>query len=161
MTALAAILARRIAQTGPITVADYMAECLLHPEHGYYSTRDPFGAQGDFTTAPEISQMFGEMIGLCLAQSWMDQGSPAHFTLAEIGPGRGTLMADLLRATRGVPGFHAAMEIRLIEASPALRAAGLRIIVGLTSGVSSTAGAGLSTAAAGATFLGAASVPFL
>ena len=99
-----------------------MAECLLHPTHGYYTTREPFGAQGDFTTAPEISQMFGELLGLCLAQAWLDQGAPAPFTLAELGPGRGTLMADLLRATRGVPGFHAAARVTLVEASPRLRA---------------------------------------
>ena len=64
MTALADILSARIAATGPITLAEYMAECLLHPTHGYYTTRDPFGAAGDFTTAPEISQMFGELLGL-------------------------------------------------------------------------------------------------
>lgn len=122
MTALSKLLARRIAANGPITLADYMAECLLHPDHGYYATRDPLGAAGDFTTAPEISQMFGELIGLCLAQSWLDQGAPAPFTLAEAGPGRGTLMADIWRATRGVPGFHAAARIHLIEASPVLRA---------------------------------------
>jgi NADH dehydrogenase [ubiquinone] 1 alpha subcomplex assembly factor 7 len=113
---------RRIREGGPITVADYMAECLLHPVHGYYTTRDPFGAAGDFTTAPEISQMFGELVGLALAQAWLDQGAPAPFTLAELGPGRGTLMADVLRATRGVPGFHAAAQVVLVEASPVLRA---------------------------------------
>ncbi len=121
MTALADLLIRRIAATGPLTLADYMAECLLHPDHGYYATRDPFGAGGDFTTAPEISQMFGELIGLCLAQAWLDQGAPAPFTLAELGPGRGTLMADVLRATRTVPGFHAAARVMLVEASPTLR----------------------------------------
>jgi NADH dehydrogenase [ubiquinone] 1 alpha subcomplex assembly factor 7 len=121
MTPLARLLAERIRETGPITVADYMAECLLHPVHGYYTTRDPFGAAGDFTTAPEISQMFGELIGLALAQAWLDRGSPAPFTLAEIGPGRGTLMADVLRATKGVPGFHAAAQVVLVEASPVLR----------------------------------------
>lgn len=114
-------LLERIAQDGPMTVADYMTECLLHPTYGYYTTRDPFGAQGDFVTAPEISQMFGELIGLSLAQSWMDQGHPDHFVLAELGPGRGTLMADILRATRGVRGFHDAAEIVLFEASPTLR----------------------------------------
>ncbi len=114
-------LTARIRANGPISVAEYMAECLLHPQFGYYTTRDPLGAKGDFTTAPEISQMFGELLGLSLAQAWLDQGSPAPFTLAELGPGRGTLMADLLRATRGVPGFHAAMQIHLVEASPALR----------------------------------------
>lgn len=121
MTALRDILARQISTTGPITLAEYMTQCLLHPHHGYYTTRDPLGADGDFTTAPEISQMFGELIGLCLAQSWLDQGAPDRFTLAEIGPGRGTLMADVLRATRSVPGFHAAADLHLVEASPTLR----------------------------------------
>jgi NADH dehydrogenase [ubiquinone] 1 alpha subcomplex assembly factor 7 len=77
MTPLARLLVQRIRETGPITVADYMAECLLHPVHGYYTTRDPFGAAGDFTTAPEISQMFGELLGLALAQAWLDRGAPA------------------------------------------------------------------------------------
>ena len=121
MTALAALLIQRIREGGPITVAEYMAECLLHPVHGYYTTRDPFGVAGDFTTAPEISQMFGELVGLALAQAWVDQGAPARFTLAELGPGRGTLMADILRATRRVPGFHAAASVVLLEASPTLR----------------------------------------
>lgn len=121
MTPLARLLAERIRETGPISVADYMAECLLHPVHGYYTTRDPFGAAGDFTTAPEISQMFGELLGLALAQAWLDRGAPSPFTLAELGPGRGTLMADILRATRGVPGFHAAAQVVLVEASPVLR----------------------------------------
>ncbi|MCB1343479.1 MAG: SAM-dependent methyltransferase [Pseudooceanicola sp.] len=114
-------LVARIRATGPITIADYMAECLLHPTFGYYTTRDPFGAKGDFTTAPEISQMFGELIGLALARSWLDQGAPARFTLAELGPGRGTLMADVLRATARVPGFDKA-GLHLVEASPTLRA---------------------------------------
>ncbi|MDE9450910.1 SAM-dependent methyltransferase [Aliiroseovarius sp. Z3] len=123
MTPLAKILGRRIAVTGPISIAEFMAECLLHPDHGYYTTRDPFGARGDFTTAPEISQMFGELLGLALAQTWLDQGAPAPFTLAELGPGRGTLMADILRATKNVPGFHAAARVHLIEASPVLKTA--------------------------------------
>ncbi|QBF30928.1 class I SAM-dependent methyltransferase [Thalassococcus sp. S3] len=115
------VLIARIQAEGPISVADYMAECLLHPQFGYYTTRDPLGVAGDFTTAPEISQMFGELIGLSLAQSWLDQGRPNPFTLAELGPGRGTLMADLLRATKGVPGFADAARIVLVEASPALK----------------------------------------
>ncbi|MEW2911151.1 SAM-dependent methyltransferase [Leisingera sp. JC11] len=123
-------LTARIRADGPMSVADYMADCLLHPQFGYYTTRDPLGAKGDFTTAPEISQMFGELLGLALAQAWLDQGSPAPFTLAELGPGRGTLMADLLRATRGVPGFHAAMRIHLVEASPALRTAQAKALDG-------------------------------
>ena len=122
MTPLAELLARRIAAQGPITIADYMAECLLHPRHGYYSTRDPFGQAGDFITAPEISQMFGELIGLFLAQCWIDQGRTAPCLLAEIGPGRGTLMADALRAIARVPGMHDAAQVHLVEASPALRA---------------------------------------
>lgn len=122
MTPLEPILRARIAATGPMTLADYMAECLLHPEHGYYTTHEPFGQAGDFITAPEISQMFGELLGLCLAQSWLDLGAPSPFTLAELGPGRGTLMADVLRATARVPGFHAAAQVTLVEASPALRA---------------------------------------
>ncbi len=122
MTPLAKLLVERIREAGPITVADYMAECLLHPVHGYYTTREPFGATGDFVTAPTITQMFGELFGLALAQAWLDQGCPAPFTLAELGPGWGNLMADALRATRGVPGFHAAARLALVEASPRLRA---------------------------------------
>ena len=130
MSALAPRLLARIARFGPMTLADYMAECLLHPEHGYYATRDPLGASGDFTTAPEISQMFGELVGLWLAQVWMDQGAPAPFVLAELGPGRGTLMADALRATRAVPGFHSALRLHLVEASPVLRAVQARALPG-------------------------------
>mgnify|MGYP002630537255 CR=1 FL=1 len=122
MTALEALLLERITATGPLSLSEYMSECLLHPTLGYYTTRDPLGRAGDFITAPEISQMFGELLGLCLAQAWVDQGSPARFILAELGPGRGTLMADLLRATRAVPGFHAAAHVHLVEASPSLRA---------------------------------------
>ncbi|MCK0150412.1 SAM-dependent methyltransferase [Marivita sp. S6314] len=122
MTELSDILRKQIKTTGPLTIAQYMATCLLHPTHGYYTTQEAFGAAGDFTTSPEISQMFGEMIGLCLAQCWMDQGQPANCVLAELGPGRGTLMADVMRATKGVPGFHDAVRLHLIEASPRLRA---------------------------------------
>ncbi|MCG7519392.1 class I SAM-dependent methyltransferase [Ruegeria sp. Ofav3-42] len=114
-------LLAHVALNGPMSLAEYMTECLLHPEFGYYTTRNPLGAQGDFITAPEISQMFGELVGLSLAQSWMDQGKPEKFVLAELGPGRGTLLFDILRATRSVPGFHAAAQIVLFEASPALR----------------------------------------
>ena len=122
MTPLGRIIAGRIAQDGPMRLDDYMRLCLLHPRHGYYPTRDPLGAAGDFVTAPEISQMFGEMVGLALAQAWLDQGSPAPFGLAELGPGRGTLMADILRAVRQVPGFCAGAQVALVEASPHLRA---------------------------------------
>ncbi|MEJ6394085.1 SAM-dependent methyltransferase [Gymnodinialimonas sp. 2305UL16-5] len=126
---LKARLIRRIARLGPISVADYMAECLFDPEHGYYATRDPLGHGGDFVTAPEISQMFGELLGLWLAQVWMDQGQPKGI-LAELGPGRGTLMADILRATQAVPGFHDAMAVHLIEASPVLRRAQTETLAG-------------------------------
>ncbi|MEM7721332.1 MAG: SAM-dependent methyltransferase [Pseudomonadota bacterium] len=121
MTALRELLLAQIARDGPMSVADYMTACLLHPDLGYYATRNPFGASGDFITAPEISQMFGELIGLWLAQTWLDQGAPDPFALAELGPGRGVLMADILRATARVPGFHAAMDLHLVEASPVLR----------------------------------------
>ena len=123
MTPIEAKLVKRIAATGPITLAEYMTECLADPEHGYYTTRDPLGVAGDFTTAPEISQMFGELLGLCLAQAWLDRDAPSPFLLAELGPGRGTCMADILRATRSVPGFHDAMSLHLVETSPPLRAA--------------------------------------
>ncbi|MFQ5566042.1 MAG: class I SAM-dependent methyltransferase [Paracoccaceae bacterium] len=122
MTALLDIIRAQIRATGPMTVADYMALCLGHPEHGYYATRDPLGAAGDFTTAPEISQMFGEMIGLWLAQVWADAGRPAPFRLVELGPGRGTLMADALRAARAAPDFAEAADLWLVETSPTLRA---------------------------------------
>jgi len=116
------LLMRRIAAEGPMTIAEYMSVCLIHPQFGYYVTRDPLGQGGDFTTSPEISQMFGELIGLALAQFWMDLGRPTHFLLVEPGAGRGTLMADIMRATSNVPGFHAAADIWLVEASPVLRA---------------------------------------
>ncbi len=122
MTRLEEILRRRIDQGGPMPLSEYMGLCLAHPEHGYYLTRDPLGAAGDFTTAPEISQMFGELIGLWLAQSWLDLGRPACVVLAELGPGRGTLMADALRAGGSVPGFLDAAQVRLVETSPALSA---------------------------------------
>lgn len=122
MTALGDIIAARIAAAGPVSFADFMSDALMHPEHGYYATRDPFGRSGDFTTAPEISQMFGELIGLSLAQAWLDQGAPEAFTLAELGPGRGTLMVDILRTARAVPGFDEAATVHLVETSAALRA---------------------------------------
>ncbi|HUF57684.1 MAG TPA: SAM-dependent methyltransferase [Thermohalobaculum sp.] len=122
MTALRRIIARQIRASGPMTVADYMAVCLSHPRHGYYATRDPFGAAGDFTTAPEISQMFGEMVGLWLAERWQVIGCPAPVRLVELGPGRGTLMADVLRTARRVPGWLEAADPWLVETSPTLRA---------------------------------------
>lgn len=124
MTALLDLLRRRIAVDGPLTVAQYMAEALGHPRHGYYITRDPLGAAGDFTTAPEISQVFGELVGLWCADLWQRMGAPDPVLLVELGPGRGTLMQDALRATgRAAPGFRAALRLHLVETSPALRAA--------------------------------------
>ncbi len=118
MTALERLLRAQIAATGPVTVADFMALALGHPEHGYYATRDPLGRAGDFVTAPEVSQMFGEMVGLWCAAAWEAAGRPG-IRLVELGPGRGTLMADALRAM-GAAGL--APEVWLVETSPALRA---------------------------------------
>jgi SAM-dependent MidA family methyltransferase len=114
-------LRRLIALEGPISVERYMDLCLAHPAHGYYRTRDPLGAAGDFTTAPEISQMFGELIGVWAANVWSTIGSPAAFRLVELGPGRGTLMADALRALKVLPAFLEACSVHLVETSPALR----------------------------------------
>jgi SAM-dependent MidA family methyltransferase len=112
-----------IAAEGPITAERYMALALGHPRHGYYMTRHPFGADGDFTTAPEISQMFGELLGLWAAETWSAMGRPRPLRLVELGPGRGTLMADALRAARVLPGFRDAVTVHLVETSPALREA--------------------------------------
>jgi NADH dehydrogenase [ubiquinone] 1 alpha subcomplex assembly factor 7 len=121
-TPLGRRLARLIAETGPITVADYMAHCLGDPEHGYYLAREPFGPAGDFVTAPEISQMFGELVGAWIAEVWHAAGRPAAVCLVELGPGRGTLAADLLRTLRLVPDLVAAATLHLVETSPRLRA---------------------------------------
>lgn len=121
MTALEAEIRRLIAIDGPMSVAAFMALCLGHPVHGYYTTRDPFGRGGDYVTAPEVSQMFGELIGVWAAALWQAMGAPARLVLAELGPGRGTLMGDALRAARIVPGFRAALRIHLVETSPVLQ----------------------------------------
>jgi NADH dehydrogenase [ubiquinone] 1 alpha subcomplex assembly factor 7 len=121
VTPLGQEIARLVAVEGPITVARYMALCLGHPRHGYYMTRDPFGTGGDFTTAPEISQMFGELVGLWCAAQWQALGQPAQLHLVELGPGRGTLMADALRAARILPGFRDSLAVHLVETSPVLR----------------------------------------
>ncbi len=120
MNTLGSRIASLIAAQGPMSVAQFMTVALHDPLYGYYATRDPFGA--DFITAPEISQMFGELLGLWVVQCWYDQGKPSPARLVELGPGRGTLMADALRAVKAVPGFLEAVEIVLVEASPTLTA---------------------------------------
>ncbi|MEZ5891168.1 MAG: SAM-dependent methyltransferase [Xanthobacteraceae bacterium] len=120
MSPLEVELRTMISASGPIPVSRYMALCLTHPEHGYYTTRDPLGRAGDFVTAPEISQMFGELIGLWAAEVWRQMGSPPAVRLIELGPGRGTMMADALRAARVLPAFRSALSVHLVETSPAL-----------------------------------------
>ena len=111
-----------IREAGPISVAEYMTLCLLDPVDGYYPTRDPLGSDGDFITAPEISQMFGEVLGLWCVQSWIDLGRPEIVQLVELGPGRGIMMSDMLRAAKLDKGFAKAVNVTLIEASAALEA---------------------------------------
>jgi NADH dehydrogenase [ubiquinone] 1 alpha subcomplex assembly factor 7 len=121
MTPLEAEIRRIVAIDGPIPVARYMALCLGHPQYGYYLTRDPFGARGDFVTAPEVSQMFGELIGAWMAAVWRQIGSPERVNLIELGPGRGTLMADALRTAKAAPGVIGSISLHLVETSPVLR----------------------------------------
>jgi SAM-dependent MidA family methyltransferase len=121
-TPLEAEIRRRIAAAGPMPVAEYMALCLTDHRWGYYATRDPFGARGDFVTAPEISQMFGELIGLWMAAVWHRMGEPAQVRVIELGPGRGTMMVDALRAAKVMPGFREAAALHLVEASQLLQA---------------------------------------
>lgn len=120
-TTLARKLKRLIEANGPMSVADYMAHCLGDPEHGYYTTRDPFGAHGDFITAPEVSQMFGEIVGAWLIETWRSIGSPSPFRLVELGPGRGTLIADVLRVAARAQDFLKAASIHLVETSRVLK----------------------------------------
>ena len=121
-TPLEADIRARIGSQGPVTVADYMALCLADARHGYYVTRDPFGARGDFVTAPEVSQMFGELVGVWIATVWQQMGSPTPVHLVELGPGRGTLMGDALRALKVVPALLEAARLHLVEISPVLKA---------------------------------------
>lgn len=125
MTILKKIIIEKIkarGEAGFMRLDEYMGLCLGHPEHGYYMTRDPFGEAGDFTTAPEISQMFGEMIGAWLADTWIKMSSPSKINITECGAGRGTLLADAMRATKNVPDFHEAVHLNVIEISPVLKA---------------------------------------
>jgi NADH dehydrogenase [ubiquinone] 1 alpha subcomplex assembly factor 7 len=121
VTELEKLLRVRMESEGPLTVAQYMAEALSHPQWGYYMRRNPLGRDGDFITAPEISQVFGELLGLWCLDYWQRLGSPDSFLLVEAGPGRGTMMVDALRAASLDPTFLAAARVHLVENSPALR----------------------------------------
>jgi SAM-dependent MidA family methyltransferase len=121
MSPLEKLIREMIAESGPISVETYMALALAHPAHGYYASRMPLGPSGDFITAPEVSQMFGELIGLWCAAVWQAMEKPRPLLLAELGPGRGTLMADAVRAARSVPDFAAALTVHLVEISEVLR----------------------------------------
>jgi len=114
-------IAKLIATAGPMPVWRYMQLCLTHPRYGYYIAHDPLGREGDFITAPEVSQMFGELIGLWAASVWREMGSPSTVHLIELGPGRGTMMADALRALRVLPPLHDALSIHMVEINPVLR----------------------------------------
>jgi NADH dehydrogenase [ubiquinone] 1 alpha subcomplex assembly factor 7 len=111
---------RLIKSAGPMPVWRYMELCLTHPRHGYYVSRDPLGREGDFITAPEVSQMFGELLGLWAASVWKAVGSPPQIQLIELGPGRGTMMADALRAIRVLPPLYQALNVHLVEINPVL-----------------------------------------
>ena len=119
---LSELIDMQIRTTGPMSIATYMGLCLTHPREGYYKGADPFGASGDFVTAPEISQMFGELIGFFCVNLWQQMGQPKALTLLELGPGRGTLMADMLRVACRAEGFRDALDLRLFETNPSLRA---------------------------------------
>jgi NADH dehydrogenase [ubiquinone] 1 alpha subcomplex assembly factor 7 len=112
----------QIRQAGPMSIATYMGLALTHPREGYYTGADPLGATGDFVTAPEISQMFGELIGFFFVNLWQQLGEPRSFTLLELGPGRGTLMQDALRVAARAEGFLNACHVQLFETNPALKA---------------------------------------
>jgi len=122
MTPLTKILREKIEKHGPLSVHDYMEMALSHPEYGYYTRQNPFGKSGDFVTAPEVSQMFGELIGLWSLDIWSKLGAPAKFNLVELGPGNGTLMVDALRSGALIPDFIKAAHVHLIETSEQLKA---------------------------------------
>jgi NADH dehydrogenase [ubiquinone] 1 alpha subcomplex assembly factor 7 len=120
-TPLARKIATRLACDGPISVHDYIEACLYDSECGYYRTKAAIGQGGDFVTAPEISQVFGELIGLWAGEVWRYMGEPAPIRLVELGPGRGTLMADAIRALKVVPGFLSGATVHLVETSKTLQ----------------------------------------
>ena len=113
---------RRIAAAGPMPVGEFMTLCLTDRAHGYYTTRDPLGERGDFVTSPEISQIFGELIGLWMAAVWKRMGAPANVRVVELGPGRGTMMNAALRAAKVMPAFREAVVLHLVEVSQLLQA---------------------------------------
>ena len=121
ITPLENVIRKQIAASGPMPVSRYMELCLTHPDYGYYLKQDPLGRDGDFITAPEVSQMFGELIGLWAASVWAAMGSPSEVKFIELGPGRGSMMADMLRAIQILPQFYQAVTVHLVEPSPALR----------------------------------------
>jgi NADH dehydrogenase [ubiquinone] 1 alpha subcomplex assembly factor 7 len=125
-------LRAQIAQDGPISVAEYFTRCLHDPRDGYYATRPALGERGDFLTAPGVSQMFGELIGLWILETWTRMGRPSPVRLVEMGPGDGTLIADILRAARLLPEFLAAADLWLVEVSPPLRAVQAQTLAPLT-----------------------------
>jgi NADH dehydrogenase [ubiquinone] 1 alpha subcomplex assembly factor 7 len=131
MVDLSARIAGRIRREGPLSIAAFMAIALHDPEGGYYARHDPLGAAGDFITAPEISQIFGELIGLWCAELWRHMGEPDRVILVELGPGSGALMGDFLRAAATLPEFRRALDLYLVEASPVLRAQQQRRLGGL------------------------------
>ncbi len=137
-TPLAIQLAQEIAAGGPIGIDAYMQRCLSDPQHGYYTTRSGIGRDGDFTTAPEISQVFGELIGLWAAVVWQQMGRPARVNLVELGPGRGELTADALRAARIMPGFLTAVDLHLCEINPMFREQQAAKLEATDAGVSAT-----------------------
>jgi NADH dehydrogenase [ubiquinone] 1 alpha subcomplex assembly factor 7 len=121
LSPLHAEIKRLIKASGPMPVWRYMELCLSHPQHGYYVSRDPLGREGDFTTAPEVSQMFGELLGLWAASVWRGIGSPQTMRLIELGPGRGTMMSDALRALRVLPPLYQSLSVHMVEINPVLR----------------------------------------
>lgn len=131
LSALEIEIRRLISVAGPMPLAEYMRLCLTHPQHGYYLQRDAIGAAGDFVTAPEISQMFGELIGLWAAAVWQQMGAPENVRLIELGPGRGTMMRDALRAAKIVKGFQPAIVLHLVEINPKLKDAQHHLLDGL------------------------------
>lgn len=134
-TPLDAEIRRLIGVAGPMPIAEYMRLCLTHPQHGYYVNRDPLGSGGDFVTSPEISQMFGELIGLWMGSVWQQMGAPENVRIIELGPGRGTLMHDALRAAKIVEGFRDALVVHLVEVSPALQQVQQRMLEDLDAAV--------------------------